>query len=117
MVSLLWTTPRSNFDATADNFARLALENSNKVPVGVNYWSPHGRGCARRDRDFRQGRRMKRPTRFVCAAGDDGELMTPYRALLRGSMNQEQSWLGSLTHTGISPHYTLWLSSVFSLSR
>jgi putative thioredoxin len=33
------------FDASADNFARLVLENSAKGPVLVNYWSPHAGPC------------------------------------------------------------------------
>jgi putative thioredoxin len=33
------------FDANADNFARLVLENSAKGPVLVNYWSPKAGPC------------------------------------------------------------------------
>ena len=33
------------FDASADNFARLVLENSAKGPVLVNYWSPKAGPC------------------------------------------------------------------------
>lgn len=33
------------FDATADNFARLVLENSDKGPVLVNFWSPRAGPC------------------------------------------------------------------------
>jgi putative thioredoxin len=33
------------FDASADNFPRLVLENSTKGPVLVNYWSPHAGPC------------------------------------------------------------------------
>lgn len=33
------------FDATADNFPRLVLENSGKGPVVVNYWSPRAGPC------------------------------------------------------------------------
>lgn len=33
------------FDASADNFARLVLENSAKGPVLVNYWSPIAGPC------------------------------------------------------------------------
>src|SRR4030066_136451 len=33
------------FDANADNFARLVLENSAKGPVLVNYWSPRAGPC------------------------------------------------------------------------
>jgi len=33
------------FDATADNFPRLVLENSDKGPVLVNYWSPRAGPC------------------------------------------------------------------------
>jgi putative thioredoxin len=33
------------FDANADNFPRLALENSAKGPVLVNYWSPKAGPC------------------------------------------------------------------------
>jgi len=33
------------FDATAENFPRLVLENSEKGPVLVNYWSPHAGPC------------------------------------------------------------------------
>jgi len=33
------------FDATADNFSRLVLENSDKGPVLVNYWSPRAGPC------------------------------------------------------------------------
>lgn len=33
------------FDASADNFARLVLENSGKGPVLVNYWSPRAGPC------------------------------------------------------------------------
>ena len=34
-----------DFDATADNFHKLVLENSDKGPVLVNYWSPHAGPC------------------------------------------------------------------------
>lgn len=33
------------FDATADNFPRLVLENSARGPVLVNYWSPRAGPC------------------------------------------------------------------------
>jgi putative thioredoxin len=33
------------FDATAENFRTLVLENSNKGPVLVNYWSPRAGPC------------------------------------------------------------------------
>ena len=33
------------FDATAENFPRLVLENSGKGPVVVNYWSPRAGPC------------------------------------------------------------------------
>jgi putative thioredoxin len=33
------------FDATAETFPRLVLENSEKGPVLVNYWSPHAGPC------------------------------------------------------------------------
>jgi len=33
------------FDATAENFQRLVLENSEKGPVLVNYWSPRAGPC------------------------------------------------------------------------
>ena len=33
------------FDANAENFPRLVLENSAKGPVLVNYWSPHAGPC------------------------------------------------------------------------
>jgi putative thioredoxin len=33
------------FDATAENFPRLVLENSGKGPVLVNYWSPRAGPC------------------------------------------------------------------------
>jgi len=33
------------FDATADNFRTLVLENSDKGPVLVNYWSPRAGPC------------------------------------------------------------------------
>jgi putative thioredoxin len=33
------------YEATADNFARLVLENSDKGPVLVNYWSPQAGPC------------------------------------------------------------------------
>ena len=33
------------FDASAENFPRLVLENSAKGPVLVNYWSPHAGPC------------------------------------------------------------------------
>src|SRR3970040_1874787 len=33
------------FDADADNFPRLVLENSAKGPVLVNYWSPRAGPC------------------------------------------------------------------------
>ena len=33
------------FDATAENFRQLVLENSEKGPVLVNYWSPHAGPC------------------------------------------------------------------------
>lgn len=33
------------FDATAANFPTLVLENSDKGPVLVNYWSPHAAPC------------------------------------------------------------------------
>jgi len=33
------------FDASADNYARLVLENSTKGPVLVNYWSPKAGPC------------------------------------------------------------------------
>ena len=33
------------FDATAENFPRLVLENSDKGPVLVNYWSPRAGPC------------------------------------------------------------------------
>src|SRR4030065_481079 len=33
------------FDASADNFPRLVLENSAKGPVLVNYWSPKAGPC------------------------------------------------------------------------
>jgi putative thioredoxin len=33
------------FDASAENFARLVLENSGKGPVLVNYWSPRAGPC------------------------------------------------------------------------
>src|SRR4030066_1183767 len=33
------------FDASADNFGRLVLENSAKGPVLVNYWSPKAGPC------------------------------------------------------------------------
>lgn len=33
------------FDATADNFQRLVMENSTKGPVLVNYWSPRAGPC------------------------------------------------------------------------
>jgi putative thioredoxin len=33
------------FDASADNFPRLVLENSDKGPVLVNYWSPKAGPC------------------------------------------------------------------------
>ncbi len=33
------------FDASADNFPRLVLENSDKGPVLVNYWSPRAGPC------------------------------------------------------------------------
>lgn len=33
------------FDATADNFRRLVLENSERGPVLVNYWSPKAGPC------------------------------------------------------------------------
>jgi len=33
------------FDANAENFARLVLENSAKGPVLVNYWSPKAGPC------------------------------------------------------------------------
>lgn len=33
------------FDATAENFQTLVLENSDKGPVLVNYWSPHAGPC------------------------------------------------------------------------
>lgn len=32
-------------EATADNFTSLVLENSDKSPVVVNYWSPHAGPC------------------------------------------------------------------------
>ena len=35
------------FDATADNFQRLVLENSENGPVFVNYWSPRVGPCMR----------------------------------------------------------------------
>lgn len=37
--------PPHVFDASADNFARLVLENSAKGPVLVNYWSPKAGPC------------------------------------------------------------------------
>src|SRR5512139_2547329 len=33
------------FDATAENFPRLVLENSDKGPVLVNFWSPRAGPC------------------------------------------------------------------------
>src|SRR5512135_358205 len=33
------------FDATAENFPRLVLENSGKGPVLVSYWSPRAGPC------------------------------------------------------------------------
>ncbi|GAB4507129.1 MAG: hypothetical protein Tsb0026_01400 [Sulfuricaulis sp.] len=33
------------FDVTADNFHKLVLENSDKGPVLVNYWSPRAGPC------------------------------------------------------------------------
>src|SRR3990172_305178 len=33
------------FDASAENFRALVLENSDKGPVLVNYWSPHAGPC------------------------------------------------------------------------
>ena len=33
------------FDATAENFRTLVLENSDKGPVLVNYWSPRAGPC------------------------------------------------------------------------
>jgi putative thioredoxin len=37
--------PRYLFDATAENFRTLVLENSDKGPVLVNYWSPRAAPC------------------------------------------------------------------------
>jgi putative thioredoxin len=39
------TAPPHVFDATAGNFARLVLENSDKGPVLVNFWSPRAGPC------------------------------------------------------------------------
>lgn len=39
------TSPSHVFDATAENFPRLVLENSEKGPVLVNYWSPRAGPC------------------------------------------------------------------------
>lgn len=39
------SSSRFIFDATAENFPRLVLENSDKGPVLVNYWSPRAGPC------------------------------------------------------------------------
>lgn len=39
------TLSRFVFDVTADNFRTLVLQNSDRGPVLVNYWSPRAGPC------------------------------------------------------------------------
>lgn len=78
------------FDATAENFHTLVLENSDKGPVLVNYYEEAMRQLleiVRRDSAFRDQAGRDGLLAVFSLLGEDDERVQRYRAMLKQAMH------------------------------